>query len=282
MLRGTCGSFRSALHPISSQLGSASVTRPFYCSISVSLRSRKCLGKLPPSHTHKQSSSGLPSNRRRAWPILFRRVPSRLGTGLPFVRQQSVDHPLRHPHSPAPADPGHSTQTRIAKTRCTSTPSHWPSALRLLPHRSTRASPCAPTPSPPESVRRYSKPATTPPVRLNAIHDLDVESSPVSISYQRAAVSVRARPSLNMSNDPTARRLLPQTSQMGSFSFAPQAYQQQPRETQKSAPGVEFSMFCVDSNRVSLDYVFVDEHNRHKRLKGMSLLPFPTLCQVQH
>lgn len=37
-----------------------------------------------------------------------------------------------------------------------------------------------------------------------------------------------------MSNDPTARRLLPQTSQMGSFSFAPPAYQQQPRETQKS------------------------------------------------
>ncbi|KAH6650595.1 hypothetical protein F5144DRAFT_52094 [Chaetomium tenue] len=53
-----------------------------------------------------------------------------------------------------------------------------------------------------------------------------------------------------MSNDPTARRLLPQTSQMGSFSFAPPAYQQQTRETQKN-------------------YVFVDEHNRHKRLKVM-------------
>ncbi|KAK3987749.1 hypothetical protein QBC44DRAFT_115810 [Cladorrhinum sp. PSN332] len=53
-----------------------------------------------------------------------------------------------------------------------------------------------------------------------------------------------------MSNDPTVRRLLPQSSQMGSFSFAPPAYQQQPRETQKN-------------------YVFVDEHNRHKRLKVM-------------
>ncbi|KAK4673115.1 hypothetical protein QC763_108960 [Podospora pseudopauciseta] len=53
-----------------------------------------------------------------------------------------------------------------------------------------------------------------------------------------------------MSNDPTVRRLLPQNSQMGSFSFAPPAYQQQPRETQKN-------------------YVFVDEHNRHKRLKVM-------------
>ncbi|SPQ18331.1 be58ca52-ac8b-4225-b3c4-c3ec358facfd [Thermothielavioides terrestris] len=53
-----------------------------------------------------------------------------------------------------------------------------------------------------------------------------------------------------MSNDPAARRLLPQTSQMGSFSFAPSAYPQQPRETQKN-------------------YVFVDEHNRHKRLKVM-------------
>ncbi|KAK0729018.1 hypothetical protein B0T21DRAFT_349950 [Apiosordaria backusii] len=36
-----------------------------------------------------------------------------------------------------------------------------------------------------------------------------------------------------MSNDPTVRRLLPQSSQMGSFTFAPPAYQQQPRETQK-------------------------------------------------
>ncbi|KAK3330090.1 hypothetical protein B0H66DRAFT_469213 [Apodospora peruviana] len=53
-----------------------------------------------------------------------------------------------------------------------------------------------------------------------------------------------------MSNDPTVRPLLPQTSQMNSFSFAPPAYQQQPRETQKN-------------------YVFVDEHNRHKRLKVM-------------
>ncbi|KAL2023263.1 hypothetical protein VTK56DRAFT_3386 [Thermocarpiscus australiensis] len=53
-----------------------------------------------------------------------------------------------------------------------------------------------------------------------------------------------------MSNDSAARKLLPQTAQMGSFSFAPPAYQQQPRETQKN-------------------YVFVDEHNRHKRLKVM-------------
>ncbi|KAL2129139.1 hypothetical protein VTI74DRAFT_8174 [Chaetomium olivicolor] len=53
-----------------------------------------------------------------------------------------------------------------------------------------------------------------------------------------------------MSTDPTARRLLPQTAQMGSFSFAPPVYQPPPRETQKN-------------------YVFVDEHNRHKRLKVM-------------
>ncbi|KAH7261026.1 uncharacterized protein BKA55DRAFT_536032 [Fusarium redolens] len=52
-----------------------------------------------------------------------------------------------------------------------------------------------------------------------------------------------------MSNDdPTIRRILPQQSQMNSFSFAPQQYTQ--RETQKN-------------------YVFVDEHNRHKRLKVM-------------
>ncbi|KAM0288023.1 hypothetical protein ACHAQH_000091 [Verticillium albo-atrum] len=51
-----------------------------------------------------------------------------------------------------------------------------------------------------------------------------------------------------MSNESSARRILPQSSQMSSFSFAPQQYPQ--RETQKN-------------------YVFVDEHNRHKRLKVM-------------
>lgn len=52
-----------------------------------------------------------------------------------------------------------------------------------------------------------------------------------------------------MSNeDPSVRPILPQQSQMNSFSFAPQQYTQ--RETQKN-------------------YVFVDEHNRHKRLKVM-------------
>ncbi|UKZ75304.1 hypothetical protein TrVFT333_002982 [Trichoderma virens FT-333] len=54
------------------------------------------------------------------------------------------------------------------------------------------------------------------------------------------------------SNDPSIRRILPQDSQnaqsvgMNSYTFAPQQYPQ--RETQKN-------------------YVFVDEHNRHKRLK---------------
>ena len=67
-----------------------------------------------------------------------------------------------------------------------------------------------------------------------------------------------------MSNDSATRRLLPQSAQMGSFSFAPQQTYQQPRETQKSAliPRV----LVVLANPI--DYVFVDEHNRHKRLKG--------------
>ncbi|KAI0867589.1 fungal-specific transcription factor domain-containing protein [Hypoxylon argillaceum] len=52
------------------------------------------------------------------------------------------------------------------------------------------------------------------------------------------------------SNDPAAaRRLLPQSAHVNSFSFVPPSYQP-PRETQKN-------------------YVFVDEHNRHKRLKVM-------------
>ncbi|KAL3958407.1 hypothetical protein ACCO45_006569 [Purpureocillium lilacinum] len=57
-----------------------------------------------------------------------------------------------------------------------------------------------------------------------------------------------------MSNDPSVRRILPQDAQdahagqMNTFAFATQQYPQ--RETQKN-------------------YVFVDEHNRHKRLKVM-------------
>ncbi|KAI3318526.1 hypothetical protein HD806DRAFT_540140 [Xylariaceae sp. AK1471] len=52
------------------------------------------------------------------------------------------------------------------------------------------------------------------------------------------------------SNDAgAARRLLPQSAHVNSFSFVPPTYQP-PRETQKN-------------------YVFVDEHNRHKRLKVM-------------
>ncbi|KAK6613581.1 hypothetical protein H4I95_01925 [Botrytis cinerea] len=49
-----------------------------------------------------------------------------------------------------------------------------------------------------------------------------------------------------MSQDLGTRRLLPQSSQMQNFSFAPTNFG--PRENQKN-------------------YVFVDEHNRHKRLK---------------
>ncbi|CZS95257.1 related to Cutinase transcription factor 1 alpha [Rhynchosporium graminicola] len=51
-----------------------------------------------------------------------------------------------------------------------------------------------------------------------------------------------------MAGEPGTRRLLPQSSQMQSFSFAPTNFGQ--RENQKN-------------------YVFVDEHNRHKRLKVM-------------
>ncbi|CAL3972673.1 unnamed protein product [Diplocarpon coronariae] len=53
---------------------------------------------------------------------------------------------------------------------------------------------------------------------------------------------------LQMVGDPATRRLLPQTSQMQSFTFAPSSFGR--RENQKN-------------------YVFVDEHNRHKRLKVM-------------
>lgn len=70
--------------------------------------------------------------------------------------------------------------------------------------------------------------------------------SPSLVHHQRIAANVCARrfippfiiitTTTTMSNDPTVRRLLPQNSQMGSFSFAPPAYQQQPREMQKSAP----------------------------------------------
>ena len=46
-------------------------------------------------------------------------------------------------------------------------------------------------------------------------------------------------------------------------------------DKKSSLPNLTFSM-CADEG---LDYVFVDEHNRHKRLKGSSipLLPRPRL-----
>ncbi|CAI4218671.1 unnamed protein product [Parascedosporium putredinis] len=49
-----------------------------------------------------------------------------------------------------------------------------------------------------------------------------------------------------MTHDPTSRKILPQSSQMASFNFVPQP-----------AP------------QAQKNYVFVDEHNRHKRLKVM-------------
>ncbi|POR34982.1 Putative transcriptional regulatory protein [Tolypocladium paradoxum] len=85
-----------------------------------------------------------------------------------------------------------------------------------------------------------------------------------------------------MSNDPSVRRILPQdaqtsqSAQMSSFPFAPQQYPQ--RETQKSEralhplPPATCSPCCRGNPRLTLvvaDYVFVDEHNRHKRLKVM-------------
>ncbi|KAI9740988.1 MAG: hypothetical protein M1834_002699 [Cirrosporium novae-zelandiae] len=51
-----------------------------------------------------------------------------------------------------------------------------------------------------------------------------------------------------MANDPGGRRLLPQTAQMQTFSFTP------PSQPPPTGPK---------------NYVFVDEHNRHKRLKVM-------------
>ena len=98
-----------------------------------------------------------------------------------------------------------------------------------------------------------------------------VESTTCPISARLAASLHPAE--FTMSNDPTVRRLLPQNSQMGTFTFAPPAYQQQPRETQKSAPSTPVSPLVLcpewDVPDQLLDYVFVDEHNRHKRLKGM-------------
>ena len=65
-----------------------------------------------------------------------------------------------------------------------------------------------------------------------------------------------------MAGDPTSRPLLPHAALNPEISFVPQTGQKEP--VQRSA------YFAV--SRISLtppDYVFVDEHNRHKRLKGV-------------
>lgn len=78
------------------------------------------------------------------------------------------------------------------------------------------------------------------------------------------------------STDPSVRRILPQESQnaqamgMNSYTFAPQQFPQ--RETQKSEmtrPNhIPDDLVESQTNTPIIDYVFVDEHNRHKRLKG--------------
>ena len=60
------------------------------------------------------------------------------------------------------------------------------------------------------------------------------------------------------------RPLLPQTAQMQSFTFAPPTLA--PRENQRSESGRLMRRSLTDWRHA--DYVFVDEHNRHKRLKG--------------
>jgi hypothetical protein len=86
-----------------------------------------------------------------------------------------------------------------------------------------------------------------------------------------------------MSGDPAVRRLLPQNSQMQSFSFTPANFG--PRENQKSAQPI-YLRLCPYKNcergltNFLIDYVFVDEHNRHKRLKGNHL--FETVVMICH
>lgn len=70
-----------------------------------------------------------------------------------------------------------------------------------------------------------------------------------------------------MSGDPGIRRLLPQNGQMQNFAFATTNFG--PRENQKSAHRLQSERLQWLLTTGSIDYVFVDEHNRHKRLKGM-------------
>jgi hypothetical protein len=73
-----------------------------------------------------------------------------------------------------------------------------------------------------------------------------------------------------MPGETSGRPLLPQTAQMQSFAFAPPSLA--PRENQRS----ESVRTNAERDRDSccrVDYVFVDEHNRHKRLKGAAQQP---------
>jgi hypothetical protein len=76
----------------------------------------------------------------------------------------------------------------------------------------------------------------------------------------------------DMAGDPTARPLLPQTTQAQSFSFAPQVLGS--REPQQKSTAIFHATNSVLTVFLP-DYVFVDEHNRHKRLKGAT----PSPCQ---
>lgn len=71
----------------------------------------------------------------------------------------------------------------------------------------------------------------------------------------------------DMAGDPTARPLLPQTTQPQNIAFAPQVMGS--REPQQKSAPILHAPNPSSTLTVRLpDYVFVDEHNRHKRLKG--------------
>ena len=87
-----------------------------------------------------------------------------------------------------------------------------------------------------------------------------------------------------MASEALPRPLLPQTTQQQTYSFAPQVLA--PREPQqRSEPPRPSTVRNRWLTRLSADYVFVDEHNRHKRLKGtqsaLSRLPLTPLTTPQ-
>ena len=84
-----------------------------------------------------------------------------------------------------------------------------------------------------------------------------------------------------MNRGPGSRPLLPQTTPMQTFQLAPPNIGLGDTKKSESRKTLPYTSVSIDMLTTLTDYVFVDEHNRHKRLKGTQSLLFRTTRRIE-